>query len=1046
MKSLIAFFARQRALGNVITLFVIAVGLGALFLIRRDAFPPVNFDIITVRVFWPGAGADEVEKLVTNPIEQELNAVDGIRKIQSDSVEGRSEIRIELDPDETTEDEGKREVQEAVDRWTDRPVDIEEPQVTALNSKQFPVIEVGLSSDRVDDLRLREIARQLRKRIEMIPGVARVVPLGYPDVELKIQADPAKLARYRVSLRELIDALRGQNVTVPGGEVPSGPGTERIVRTIGEFRQIREAEQVVVRANELGQAIRVKDLARVSFALEEPEELRRSNGKPSVALLVLKSEKSDAIELAQSVRAEVDRDVSTYAAEGLKASYVNDLSRDIRLRLAVLNDNLLVGGLLVILALAIALPLRLAMVVSLAIPFSYLAAIALFYQIGASINLVSLIGFILVTGLLVDNTVVVADNSYRKMQQGLSPEDAVIEGTYEVWGSVTAAAFVTMAAFFPMAMMSGIFGKFVREIPLAIISAMVVTLFQGFFILPGQLATWVRARSVEARTHAQSGWKRRWSSFTSRAWKNYERLLHGAVRRRKRVLLGAVVLFGSTLAIAVTAMRIVLFPPDGIELFFIQVEAPTETSLEGTLRLIQPLEREVAKLPPSELEAYTTTVGVIQQDTEDPATRRGSQFGQITVYLTPNQTRERQADAIIEDLRRKVGQPPGISRITFARAQGGPPVGKPVSVGIQGETYEQILPAAREIEAIAKQVKGVQDVTNSYLLGKEEVRVHIIESEARAAGLTAAEIGAIVRAALDGIAATTIRSLDEEVDVRVQLVEDGQDPVKVLRKLQIPNRNGDLIPLAAVAKLSSGRSLATYEHEDNRREIRVYGEVDVSVTSAGEANHEIRRRIPELQSRFPGLRFVFGGEDEDTRDSLASLGRAFVVAILVIFLILVALFKQVMQPILLILTIPLGVIAVILTLFVHGKPISFMSLLGIIALSGVIVNNAIVLIDFVNQNRARGMTKLESIYDAAGVRLRPVMLTTVSAVLGVIPTAYGIGGIDLFVVPIALALGWGLVIGSLMTVFVLPCAVAVLDDLEEAATRLRRRFATRRAR
>ncbi len=1046
MKSLIAFFARQRALGNVITLFVFIVGIASLYMIRRDAFPPVNFDIITVRVIWPGAGAEEVEKLITNPIEQELKAVDGVRKTTSDSTDNLSEIRVELDPDETNEAEGKREVQEAVDRWSSRPAGVEEPTVSALNTRQFPVLEVALSSDTASDLRLREIARALRKKIELIGEVARVVPLGYRDVELQIKADPELLAKYRVSLQELIEALRGQNVTIPAGEVKESEQTEKLVRTLGEFRTVDEAKAVVIRSNELGTPIKVGDIARVSFGLEQASQIRRSGGMPAVALLVLKKERSDAITLAKQVRETVDREVANFKDDGVRAAFVNDISKDIQRRISVLDENLLIGGLLVILVLAIALPFRLAMVVSLAIPFSYLATICLFYNMGASINLISLIGFILVTGLLVDNTVVIADNSFRKMQEGLSAEDAVIEGTAEVWGSVAAAAFVTMAAFAPMAMMSGIFGKFVREIPLAIILAMIATLLQGFFILPGQLATWVKVRSAQAEQKTQSRWRKRWAGFTNLAWIFYETALHKAVRHRYIVLLTAILTFGAAVGVASKAMRVILFPPDGIETFFIQVEAPTETSLNGTLQFIRPIEEQVAKLGALELEAFTTAVGVIQQDSEDPMSRRGSQFAQVAVFLTPSQSRERSADDIIAALRKDIGLPTGLERVTFARAQSGPPVGKPISIGVQGDTYEEILPAAKEIQALASKINGAEDITNSYLQGKEEVRIRVLANEARAVGLNVVDVGNIVRAALDGIAATSIRSLDEEIDVRVSLLEKDRDPLQVLRNLKIPNRLGDLVPLVRIARFEQGRSLATYEHEDNRREIRVFGEVDVKTTSSDQVNTEMRTHLPELEKKYPQLRFVFGGEDQDTRDSFASLGRAFIVAIFVIFLILTALFKQVLQPLLLILTIPLGAIAVIVTLFIHNMPISFMGMLGIIALSGVIVNNAIVLIDFVNQNRSKGMDKLESIYDAAGVRLRPVMLTTISAVVGVLPTAYGIGGLDLFVVPIALALGWGLVIGSLMAVFVLPCAIASLDDVEALGLRMKARFRQRLSR
>jgi multidrug efflux pump subunit AcrB len=644
--------------------------------------------------------------------------------------------------------------------------------------------------------------------------------------------------------------------------------------------------------------------------------------------------------------------------------------------------------------------------------------------------LISLIGLIIVTGLLVDNTVVIADNAYRKMQEGESPEDAVVEGTYEVWASVTAAALVTISVFVPMAFMTGIFGKFVREIPISVIVALSVTLLQGFIILPSLILRWVRARPLSQVTaQGTSRFKQTWENWVQKVFGAYQSSLKRAVQKRYWVLLGAAGLLVGSIVFAGQFMRVILFPPDGIEQFFVRIEGPTPTSLQGTTELVQSVERTVAKLPPSELESYSTQVGVHQNDPGDPATRRGSQLAQVWIFLTNSQTRERTADEIIEGLRKELGTPPGVTRISFARVQGGPPVGMPISIGIQGEDYAEIQRAAERIKAIAAAVPGARDVIDSYLLGKEEVRVRINGAEARAAQLTVRDAGAAVRAAFDGIVATSIRSLDEEVDVRVSLKTDGRDIRGILANLSVPNAQGDLVPLSRIATFEKGQSLAVYEHEDNRREIRVYGEVDVETTSAQKVNAEINRLLPEVRKDFPNLRIVFGGEDRDTQESFAALGRSFIVALLGMFLILVALFKKISQPVLLIISIPLGVISVIWTLFFHGMPISFMAILGIISLAGVIVNNAIVLIDFINQARSRGLDRFESIYDAASIRLRPIVLTSISAVVGVMPTAYGIGGLDMFVVPIALALGWGLIFGQILTVYVLPCAVAAVDDV-----------------
>jgi multidrug efflux pump subunit AcrB len=1035
MNSLIAFFARKRLFGDLLSVTVIIVGLGSTLLIRRETFPNVNFDILVISTLFQGASPDETEKLVTNPLEKDLKEVDGIKKMLSYSGEATSQITLFLDPDQTTESKAKDDVQTVLDRFT-TPAGAEKPKVTAINSRLTPIIEVTLSGD-IPPLELRRMARQLEDELETVSGVARIAPAGMRDEEIRVEADPKKLAFYRISLDEVVRSLQAQNQAVPAGAIE--PRTlaiqdfERIVRTVGDFKSPEDVGATVIRSNELGQPIRVRDVATIRPSLEKAKIISRALGLPGLSLTVLKKEKADAITVVNKLKEKVDS-LRPRLDPRLKLSYVNDFSKFVKRRIGVLSGNLYLGLVLVLLLLAAILEIRVALLVSLGIPFAFLGTMAIFHNWGFSVNLVSLIGFIIVSGMLVDDAIIVTDNAVRLMEEGKDPETAAIEGTQQIWPAVTASVLTTVLAFAPMLFMSGIFGKFIKEIPAGVIIALMISLFEAFFILPGHIASYIRVdlnnryRSGSKGVRAKLGQIAQY--WDQRVTPGYKRLLAKVIARRYKVALGMLILFVGSLVLATQGMRFVLFPSDGIENFFIRIDAPTGASIDQTESLVRTIEEKVAQLPKEELDSFLTKIGIQQQDPNDPGTRRGSEYAQVAVFLTPESDRVRTVEEVIEQLRKDLGTPEGVKKITYSRVNPGPPVGKAVSLSVRAKTYEEIMPAVAELKQLLATFEGVTDIEDSYILGKKEVVLRVDSPEAAAAGLSVAQIGQTVRAAFDGVVATTIKTLGDEVDVRVSLDEKSRKDAATLGQILIPNPRGNLIPLDRVTRSESAQNLANHQHEAGQRQIRVTADVDPKKASSIQINGRLRSLLPEINSKFPSVTIQFGGEDEDTQESFQSLGRAFIVAFLGIFLVLVLTFGKLIQPLLVMLTIPMGVISVILTFFVHGKPLGFFSMLGIIALAGVIVNNAIVLIDFVNQRRQEGASRPQSIIDAAGVRFRPIFLTTATTVAGLLPTAYGIGGSDEFVKPIALALGWGLMFGSVLTALVFPSAIAIVDDIE----------------
>lgn len=1026
MKALIRYFASQGILAELITVTVLILGIGSMLIIKREAFPNISFDIISISTPFPGASSEEVERLLTNPLEQDLKELDGIKRLESISAEGLSYIIIWLDPDQTTEDEAKADVQEIVDRFTDRPDDAEDPIVKTIESKLEPVIIASLTAD-VDEMSLRTEAKKLEEIIESLPEVARVEFSGLRDIEIKVKADINKLNRYQITLNELVMAISEQNKNIPGGAVPNFIGGEKskeiIVRTVGEFHTKEDVENTVVRANDLAQPIRVKDVAVVEQVLEKASIYHRTNGKSSISLTVLKKESADSILLVDKLKELVEREKGLLS-DGVEVNFINDQSYYIRRRLKVLSSNMAIGLALVMIILSLILPMRVALVTSIGIPFAFLGTLMFFQMNGISLNLIIMMGLIIVTGMLVDDAVVVTENAVRHIEDGHEePVEAAINATNEIWKPVTASVLTTVVAFAPLMFMSGIFGKFVRLIPMGVIAALLISLYECFFILPHHIGSFVKINKNSAKNKINQVWD---DFFVP----SYLKVLRQIIRLRYWVWAFSIVLFFSSVLVAVKVMRFNLFPPDGIEMVTINLETATGTQLEVTREYVKIVESKIAELPKEEVEDYATKVGLRSLGVNDPNVKRGGEYAQIVIYLTPENSRDRIAKEIIEDLRERIGKPKEFKDIAFLQAGGGPPVGKPVSLGVRGKEYNRIMVVVNELKEKIAKIEGVSDIQDSFAPGKEELHILVDPAEAAAANVSVGSVGTTARAVYSGLSASKIRKLDEEIDIKVTLPDEYRESLEALKQIKIPNARGNQVSLGSIASFKKAKGIAAYEHEGNERQVRITAEIDVDKNDSTSVNNQIRDMLPEYRKKYPEIDFNFGGEDQDTKESLATLKQAFFVALLGIAFILILIFQNLLQPLLVLGTIPLGIMSVIWTFFIHGKPMSFLGLMGIIALGGVVVNNAIVFVSFVNDLRAKGLGLTESILETGRVRLRPIMLTTLTTVAGILPTAYGWGGLDQFVVPIALALGWGVFFGALLTTLVFPAYLSILDDIQ----------------
>ncbi|NRA65910.1 MAG: efflux RND transporter permease subunit [Pseudobacteriovorax sp.] len=1036
MNKLIAFFARQGIFVDLVTIFVFAVGVFSIVSIKREVFPNVNFDIITVVTPYPGAAAEATERLVTNPLEQGLKEVDGIKKLTSISREGASSLIIQLDPDQTTASEAKEDIQEVIDSIDNLPEDTEDPIVTVATTKQTPTIEIALTGSEVSEDTLRENAKFLEEHLERLPDVAKVTFSGLRDYEVRVAAKPELLKKYEISLPEIIGALANRNMTTPGGTIEATEDNqyqELIVRTVGEFTNAKEVEDTVIRTNVYAEPIRVKDVATVTQEFERATETYKTNGKQSISLTVLKKESGDVLDLVEDIKAKVES-VQSEIDPAVAISYINDRSFYVKRRIAVLSNNLIVGLALVLVFLSFVLPWRVAAITAFGIPFSFLGAISVFYAYDISINLISMMGLIIVVGMLVDDAIVVTENTQRFREKGLDSTEAAIAGTRQVWAPVTVSVMTTIIAFAPMLYMSGIFGKFIRYIPLGVIIALAISLWECFFVLPHHLGKWsgavVKTNIDKNKGFMQNFWERYPERF-------YLALIRRLIKVRYLVILFTFGLLGGSFYWANEKMSFVLFPPGGVELFVINFSTPNGSSLAATMRAGAPIEAALEAYDSTIIDDYTVKFGVQRKDANDPSSKTGTEYGQAFVFLSPATERLVTAQQVTDELREIIGKPEGIQKISYEQVSGGPPVGKPVNIGIRGKEYEDILPVVDKVKQKLAEIPGVSDIDSTYYLGKKEIHIKVKEAEAVASGLTVADIGRAVRASYAGLVATPIRKLDEELDVRVSLSKSDRSKTDTIDDILVPNSRGQLIPLGRVATYTESQGVSVYRHEDNQRQVSVLAELDTDTITAKKLAETMGPIVDTILKDHPKVTAVFGGENQDTDESIASLIQAFAFAFFGIFLILILLFQNLYQPLVIAATIPLGAISVIWTFYFHDNmPLSFLGTIGVIALAGVIVNNAIVLVDFVNGLLKSGSYYLDAVLEAAKIRLRPIFLTTITTVAGILPTAYGVGGKDPFVVPIALALGWGMAFGAVLTTLLLPSFLVVLNDILNLIRRL----------
>jgi len=1022
MSAFLRYFAQRHTLANVFTLMVVLMGLSTIMHIQRDNFPNVDLAQMVVTTRYPGASPQDVELNVTNKIEEELKEVDGLKRVTSFSMENISVIDIKIDLDTKDIDKVKTNIRDAVSRTSALPPEVDEqPQVREITTATgIPIIEVGLTGD-IAYAELREYARRAEKSLEDIPGVASLRRFGYLDREIRIELLQDAMEKWQVPGAQLVSAIANRNIRASGGSFESYTSEKNIV-TLAQFETPEEVEDVIVDVTDDGALVRVADIAIVKDAFE-PEKVRsRMNGKMAISFLVYKKETADIIRTVDRIKAFVDENRHRLP-ENVHIEYSNDVSQNVNNRFSVVLSNGAIGLILVLLTLTVFLDFRSAIWVAMGIPVALLGTIFLLPMFGAYLDSIALGAMILVIGIIVDDGIIVAENIWRYREQGMLPLDAAVEGAASVFQPVVTTLLTTGLAFAPMFFMSGTLGDFVYVIPLVVVLALLVSFAEMVVALPAHLIWGVKQDSTVK--------PRKLSVLNIEKIKQvFGHLLAKILRWRYPVIIAAFVALLGAFTYAARFMDFVLFPTQSADRFYVIAELPTGSSLDHTSDSLRRLEALVEALPQGEIESYVTRIG----SHGDYGRGENEHWAYVGVFLTPFATRDRNADEIVEDLRSGAAAIDEIKRMVFVIDSGGPPVGRPITIRVVGSDDSMRSELARTIVNRLHDIDGVKDIDRDDKQGKQQINIDIDFIRLADSALTVADIARNVRLAFDGEIVTSVRYGDEDVDFRVLFEETAHNSLDSLSDLVIPNTHGDFIRLEEVAEFSINAGPSNVYHFDNERAITITADVNKELVTPLKATLEALDGI-NADDDWPGMRLVVGGEAEESADSMASLVVAFFAAAVGIYLLLLLLFNSATQPVLVMIAIPFGMVGVILAFALHQQAFGFLAMLGIVGLTGIVVNDSLILVNLVNRLKITHpeLTIHERIISASRTRLRPIVLTSITTVAGLLPMAYGLGGSDPFSAPMALAMGYGILFATPITLVLIPCLLAIMHDLSQVS-------------
>ena len=1023
-----SFSVRNPVAANLLMWAILVAGAWSAMTMVREMFPRFQTSEIVVRVPYPGATPEEIDKSVTRRLERELEGMQEVKEVTSAVFEGVSITTIKLlsgaDADAVIGDVRTRTDLVA----PDFPDGAEEPEIQLVRP-WIPVIAVTVYGDASEDVR-HDAVLKVRDELLALPSVTQVLVSGQRAREIWTEVQPAALEEHDLTFEDVGRRIQRANIELPGGKLRTASGNVG-VRTTAEEDRARALEDVVIKDGPGGEVVLLRDLAQVREAFEDRVETGRFAGKPAALLTVFREPEQDALEIADQVKRFVEGDAAELG-DGVHLGTITDLSRFIEQRIDLMVRSGRAGLVLVLIALALFLSLRVAFWVAVGLPISFMGAFLIMRLMGETINLLSLFGLITVLGIVVDDAIIIGERVFTRMREGMSPAKAAVKGASEVALPVVTAVTTTVVAFLPMAYIGGTMGDFLRVLPIVVMSALVVSLIEAFIILPAHLSHVTTRPSAFPRI---SAFFKRISDFRHAVFERHIPAAFSVVvgflcRWRYVTICGFVVaLVGAAGLVAGGVVEFVLIEELDAEAITVSVEMPPGTTEARTEEVVREMELACLALP--EQEKVFAVLGTSFGDrglvtAADPAT-----VGQVTLELKPAEERRglgQRTSFEVEDSLRRVGAGiVGVSKIKVGARQAGPG-GDDIELRIRGESLPSLVAAMQHVRSILGSYDAVREMDDDYRLGKLETRLDV-KPTARPLGITAADVAFQVRHALFGFEAQDLQRENEEVKVRVRLPEEARDQVGDLARLRLSTPGGERVPLEEVATIGTARGYATVSRADGRRAFTIRAQIDETRGNARRITEDLAAQLEDLPTRFPGVTYSFEGRKKEANESLGSLRWGFPAALFMIYALIAILFRSYWQPFIVMACIPFSLTGAVVGHWIMGLELTLLSLFGIVALSGIVVNASLILVDYNNRRRREGTPVVEAALQGAKDRLRPILLTSLTTCCGLAPIMLEQSFQAQFLIPMAASIVFGLAFATFLIPILNPILYLVGDDL-----------------
>ena len=1006
-------FLKNDVLANLTFALILVIGIISYLSLPRQQDPDINFNWIVVTTLLPGASAQDVEKQITDPMEDALKTLPDIKFISSNSRESVSSLLIRFNQiDERLYDKHlsdlRREIQNVE---SDFPEAASTPKVLEIvSANAFPAATVlikGLAYD--ENLRLQ--AKHVIDDLKRLKGVDRVDNYGLNDPELKIYYQPEKLIANGLNPTDLADSIKLLFSDLSAGSLTAGD-QKWLVRLEGKNADPAYLSSLPILSKQ--GYIPLSDLARIERSQQDASRIVSSNGTPAILAAVLKQSGSNTLELIERVQDYIAQRNKLSNSTGVQLTLVDDQSEITRNALNIMQTNAIYGLSFVLLITFVFLGFRIAVITTIGIPFILAGTFWILSGLGQTLNVSVLLAVVIALGMLVDDAVVVAEAIYYRIALGEQRDIAVMNALKEVFAPVTTAVLTTMAAFLPLVLLPGILGEFMRVIPLVVTVALMISLVEAYWMLPAHVLV------MNFDIHHKPSKTQRWRSRMTRSIRIfYTRLLIKVLRYPKLAIFTSVILF--MLAVAVMASPLIkkdFFASDTLRLFYVNVEMAPTSVLENTHKKIEEIEQLTRQLlKKNEYRDMVSYSGLLFTETEP---RFGNQYGQVLIGLNPRLPGMRSVEQIMDDIRDQITQVPGPVNISFLKLSGGPPTTKSISVKVRGDDYDEIRRASSELKDILSQHKLISDITDDAARGSNQVSYKLRLEQIHKLGINPALLARTLLISVDGEVLTDIQVNGEKTDVRLLSATDNLKQISDLLQQIVFTPAGKAIPLSLLVSDETRSSLGNIRHYNFKRTITVEADIDKTQIDEVAANNFIKDEWKKIKHKYPNVNLDFSGILDDIQEALDAIVVLFIFGVGVMYMILGTQFKSYFQPLMILSTVFLAFTGVVIGILITQHPLSLFALYGIVALAGIAVNSAIVLISTANAKLSSGMSLLHSTVYAARRRVIPIVITTLTTIGGLLSLATGLGGESLIWGPVANAIVWGLGFSATLTLFIIP--------------------------